>query len=47
MKQQVEKVKQVPSKLNTFLNKQLNIWTDVEQAWIATDDWNSCASQMT
>ena len=47
MKQQVEKVKQVPSKLNTFLNKQLNIWTDVEQAWIATDDWNSCASQIT
>ena len=42
MRQQVEKVKQVPSKLNTFLNKQLNIWTDVQQAWIATEDWNEC-----
>jgi len=46
MEQQVNKVKQVPSKLNTFLNKQLNIWTDVEQAWIATDDWNDCITDI-
>ena len=36
------KVSQVPSKLNSFLNKQLNIWTDVEQAWIRMADWDSC-----
>ena len=46
MEDQVKKVKQVPSKLNTFLNKQLNIWTDVEQAWIATDDWNDCVADI-
>lgn len=39
MSSQVTKVKQMPSKLNTFLNKQLNIWTDVEQAWLRSEDW--------
>lgn len=43
MRSQATKVSQVPSKLNTFLNKQLNIWTDVEQAWIRTDDWGECS----
>ena len=43
MVSQVRKIKEMPSKLNTFLNKHLNIWTDVAQAWIATDDWNKCA----
>lgn len=47
MRSQVEKIKQMPSKLNTFLNKHLNIWTDVEQAWIATEDWNACESDLT
>lgn len=34
--------KQMPSSLNTFLNKQLNIWTDVAEVWLKVDDWNSC-----
>lgn len=46
METQAQKVAQVPSKLNTFLNKQLNIWTDVEQAWIQTEAWNACASDL-
>lgn len=46
MKTQVEKVKQVPSRLNSFLNKQLNIWTDVEQAWISTADWRNCENKI-
>lgn len=37
---------QMPSGLNTFLNKQLNIWTDVAEAWLATDTWNKCAIEM-
>ena len=45
MKQQVQKVKQVPSKLNAFLNKQLNIWTDVAQAWLSIEDWNNCTTE--
>ena len=39
MQSQVTKVKQMPSKMNTFLNKQLNIWTDTEQAWLRSEDW--------
>mgnify|MGYP001165057714 CR=1 FL=1 len=46
MRDQVTRVKQMPSKLNSFLNKQLNIWTDVAQAWINTDDWNNCANDI-
>ena len=47
MKTQAQKVAQVPSKLNTFLNKQLNIWTDVEQAWIQIETWNQCKAEIT
>ena len=47
METQVNKVSQMPSKLNSFLNKQLNIWTDVEQAWISSDNWASCSSDIT
>ena len=35
--------KQMPSSRNTFLNKQLNIWTDVAEAWLNTDVWRDCA----
>tara|TARA_Y100000004_G_scaffold121532_1_gene136622 strand:- start:4755 stop:6443 length:1689 start_codon:yes stop_codon:yes gene_type:complete len=47
MDNQANKVSQVPTKLNTFLNKQLNIWTDVEQAWIQIDSWNTCEQGFT
>lgn len=33
---------QIPSELNTFLNKDLNIWTDVAEAWITTEAWRKC-----
>lgn len=46
MEAQARKVSQVPSKLNSFLNKQLNIWTDVEQAWIRSDNWKNCGSDV-
>jgi len=46
MDAQATKVSQVPTKLNTFLNKQLNIWTDVEQAWIQTEVWNECVADI-
>jgi phage terminase large subunit-like protein len=32
--------KQMPSSLNTFKNKQLNIWTDVAEAWLQMDTWD-------
>lgn len=33
---------QIPTSLNSFLNKQLDIWTDVAEAWLKVDDWNAC-----
>lgn len=39
--------KQMPSSLNAFLNKQLNIWTDVAEAWLDTDQWNLCGRKYT
>jgi phage terminase large subunit-like protein len=33
---------QQPSSLNAFLNKQLNIWTDVAEAWLNVDQWMAC-----
>jgi phage terminase large subunit-like protein len=44
MRQKAEQAKQMPSSLNTFLNKQLDIWTDVAEAWLSVDQWNACAS---
>jgi phage terminase large subunit-like protein len=35
--QEVQKAKNVPSYLNTFLRLNLNIWTSAEQAWISDD----------
>lgn len=46
MRSLANKVEQVPSKLNSFLNKQLNIWTDVAQAWLSTEDWNNCKTDI-
>lgn len=46
MRSLVNKVDQVPTKLNTFLNKQLNIWTDVDQAWISSEDWSQCGTDI-
>ncbi len=45
MKSLATKVSQVPSKLNSFLNKQLNIWTDVAEAWLSSEDWESCGTE--
>lgn len=36
------KAQQMPSKINSFKNKQLDIWTDVAEAWLKWDDWTAC-----
>lgn len=41
MRSQCLAAQQMPSKLNAFLNKQLNVWTDVAEAWLDTDLWRS------
>jgi len=42
MRAKAEKADQIPTELNTFLNKQLNIWTDAIQVWLRHSDWTSC-----
>ena len=39
MLQQIERGEAEPSKINTILNKQLNLWTEAEARWISADDW--------
>jgi phage terminase large subunit-like protein len=43
MIQQVERIEAEPSKLNAFLNKQLSIWTDAAERWIAPEWWDGAA----
>lgn len=43
MRDQAARAKQMPSKLNAFLNKQLNIWTEAEVSWLPMDQWDACA----
>lgn len=42
MRSKAQKADQIPTELNTFLNKQLDIWTDVLQAWLKWDTWKKC-----
>lgn len=44
MEQRALQAKQMPTSLNTFLNKQLNIWTDVAEAWLNVDQWNAAGA---
>jgi len=39
MIQQIERCEAEPSKINTVLNKQLNLWTEAETRWISAEDW--------
>lgn len=42
MRDQAARAKQMPTKLNAFLNKQLNIWTEAEVTWLPLDKWDAC-----
>jgi phage terminase large subunit-like protein len=39
-----QKAEQTPSKINSFKNKQLNIWTDAAECWLRYDDWKACGT---
>lgn len=41
MRQQASRARQMPAKLSTFLTKQLDVRTDVEDSWLALDQWNA------
>jgi len=41
------RAKMIPSERNTFLNKQLDIWTQASQAWLDLRQWDQCAGEFT
>lgn len=43
MEQQCQQAQQLPGKLNAFLNKQLNVWTDAAVAWLDRERWDKMA----
>lgn len=45
MEEKCRQAEQMPSSLNAFLNKQLDIWTDVAEAWLNVEQWNRCAGE--
>lgn len=42
----VQKAKQMPSALNSFLRLHLNIWTQVENRWMNPEKWRLCSTQV-
>ena len=46
MEDQAAKAKAMPSKLNSFLNKQLNIWTTQKERWLRMDRWKDCGGEV-
>ncbi len=41
----VKKARVLPANENVFKNLHLNIWTEAESRWIASDDWNACEGE--
>jgi phage terminase large subunit-like protein len=46
MRDQFKQSKMMTSKLNAFLNKQLNIWTQQEHCWLKIDQWDNCEEEI-
>lgn len=42
MRDQCNKARQMPSKENAFLNKQLDIWTEAAKRWLDMARWDEC-----
>lgn len=42
MRDQANKAKAMPGKMNAFLNKQLNVWTDGQNLWLNMAKWDGC-----
>ena len=42
LRDKARKAKQMPSRLNVFLQKELNIWTQASTRWIDPDSWRAC-----
>jgi len=42
MREKARKAKAVPARLNAFLQKELNVWTQASTRWLNPDRWNAC-----
>lgn len=42
LRDKARKARQMPSRLNAFLTKELNIWTQAASRWIAPERWQAC-----
>ena len=42
LRDKARKAKQMPSRLNVFLQKELNIWTQASMRWIDPERWRAC-----
>jgi phage terminase large subunit-like protein len=46
MRDQAAKARMLPSKLSTFLTKQLDVRVNAETAWLSLDQWDGCAGEI-
>jgi len=46
MRDQAARAKQLPSALNNFLTKQLNVWIESSSVWMPLDRWDKCAGEV-
>lgn len=42
LRSKAKKAKEVPTQLNAFLRKHMNIWTESHTRWITTEKWDAC-----
>jgi phage terminase large subunit-like protein len=47
MRDAIQKATDLPSKRNTVLTKQLNIWTSVAEVWVQAKHWKRCQGPLT
>lgn len=46
LRQKALKAKEMPSQLNSFLRKHLDIWTESLTRWIPSETWDKCGSKV-
>lgn len=46
MRDQCNKASLMPGKENAFLNKQLDVWTEVQKRWLDMSRWDACGGEI-
>jgi phage terminase large subunit-like protein len=44
LRRKASRAKAIPSELNNFLTKHMNVWTDAQEAFIPSDKWAKCCA---